>query len=80
MDIIGFKKEVFKGSWFLEYMYITDSFVCALWKPIDILHNTPKYSLYVFPALFVFCKMNMFLLSSISNMINDSVNRWVGGR
>ena len=24
--------------------------------------------------------MNMFLLSSISNMINDSVNRWVGGR
>ena len=31
-------------------------------------------------TVFVFCKMNMFLLSSLSNMINDSVSRWVGSR
>ena len=43
------------------------------------LDNIPKRS-YVFPAVFVFCKMNMFLLSSLSNMIQDSASRWVGGR
>ena len=30
--------------------------------------------------MFVFCKMNMFLLSSLSNMTNDSVSHWFGGR
>ena len=30
--------------------------------------------------MFVFSKMNMFLLSSLSNMINDSVSHWFGGR
>ena len=29
--------------------------------------------------LHVFCKMNMFLLSSLSNMIIDSASYWVGG-
>ena len=28
----------------------------------------------------VFCKMNMFLLSSLSNRTVDSVSRWVGSR
>ena len=28
----------------------------------------------------MFCKMSMFLLSSLSNMAIDSENRWVGGR
>ena len=37
------------------------------------------------PSVFVFCKMNMFLLPSLSNMINDSTSRGVerklvGGR
>ena len=62
----------------LENMYNWLLCMC-LWKPIDVLDNIPKYSLYVFPALFVFCKINMFLLSSVSNMINDSVNYWVEG-
>ena len=30
--------------------------------------------------MFVFCKKNMFLLSSLSNMINDSVSPWVVGK
>ena len=36
--------------------------------------------LYDFPAVFVFRKMNMnmFLLSSLSNMIINSASRWVG--
>ena len=43
------------------------------------LDNIPKYS-YVFPAVIVFCKMSMFLLSSLSNMIIDSASdRLVGG-
>ena len=38
-------------------------------------------SLYhVFSVVVVFCKMNMFLLSSLASMIIDSVSRWVGGR
>ena len=40
--------------------------------------------LYVFPAVFVFYKMNMILLSSLSYIIIDSagcwiVGQWVGG-
>ena len=38
-----------------------------------------KVQLYVFPAVFVFCKMNMFLISSLANLIIDSASRWVGG-
>ena len=30
--------------------------------------------------MFVFCKMNIFLLSSLSNMIIDSVSCWVCGQ
>ena len=30
--------------------------------------------------MFVFCKVNIFLLPILSNMINGSGNRWVGGR
>ena len=36
-----------------------------------------EVQLYVFPAVFVFCKMNMFLLSTLPDMIIDSVSRWV---
>ena len=43
------------------------------------MDNIPKYN-YVFPVVFVFCKMNMFLLSSLPNMIIDSVSRWVGSQ
>ena len=56
-----------------------DSSVCVLWKPINFLDNIPKYS-YVFPLVLVFCKMNMLLLSSLPNMIIDSVSHWVGSR
>ena len=38
------------------------------------------FMLVVFPALLVFCKMNMFLLSTLPNMIVDSVSRWIGSR
>ena len=39
------------------------------------------FMLYVFPAVLVFCKMNMFLLTSLPNMIIDceQLSRWVGG-
>ena len=30
--------------------------------------------------MLVFCKMNMFLLSNLSNIIVDSVSHWVGSR
>ena len=43
------------------------------------MDNILKYS-HVFPAVFVFCKMNMLLLPSLSNMIIDSASCWVGGR
>ena len=55
---------------------VIDSSVSVLWKPINCLDNIPKYS-YGFPT--VFYKMNIFLLSSLSNMIIDSGSRWVGG-
>ena len=40
---------------------------------MDVLDNMPK--LYVFPAVFVFCEMNVFPLSSLSSMIIDSASR-----
>ena len=33
--------------------------------------------LYVFPAVFVFYKKNMLLLSSLSYIIIDSAGRWI---
>ena len=36
--------------------------------------------LYVFPAVFVFYKMNMILLSSLSYIIIDSAGRWIVGQ
>ena len=53
---------------------ITDSSVCASWKPIDVLDNTSKYS-YMFSLLCLCSAKNMFLLSILSNIINDSVSR-----
>ena len=53
--------------------------MCFKGNTIAFLDNIPKYS-YVFPAVIVFCKMSMFLLSSLSNMIIDSASdRLVGG-
>ena len=50
----------------------------VLWKAINFLDNIPKYS-YIFSQLCLcLCKMNMFLLSSLSSMIIDSTSRWVG--
>ena len=34
---------------------------------------------YIFPAVFVFCKVNILLFSNLLNMIIRSVGRWVGG-
>ena len=36
--------------------------------------------LYVFPAVFVFYKKNMLLLSSLSYIIIDSAGRWIVGQ
>ena len=35
------------------------------------------FEIFVFPAEFVFSKINMFLLPSLSNMIVDSASHWV---
>ena len=45
---------------------------------IDFIDNIQKHSC-VFPAVFVLCKMNIFLLSSVSSMIINSMDWWVGG-
>ena len=45
---------------------------------IHFIDNIQKYSC-VFPAVFVLCKMNIFLLSSLSSMIINSMDWWVGG-
>ena len=37
------------------------------------------FMLYIFPAAIVFCKMSIFLLSSLPNVIIDSESRWIGG-
>ena len=34
----------------------------------------------MFPAVFVFCKMNIFLSSSLSDMIINLVGKWSVGR
>ena len=35
---------------------------------------------YIFPAVFMFCKVKILLFSSLLNMITLSVGWWVGGR
>ena len=35
---------------------------------------------YIFPAVVMFCKVNILLFSSLLNKINASGARWVGGR
>ena len=45
---------------------------------IHFIDNIQKHSC-VFPAVCVLCKMNIFLLSSLSSMIINSMDWWVGG-
>ena len=49
-------------------------------KTNKLFEQYTEVYLNVFPALLVFCKMNVLLLSSLPNMIIDSVSRWIGGR
>ena len=35
---------------------------------------------YIFPAVFMFCKVNILLFSSLLNMITASVDRWIVNR
>ena len=51
-------------------------------KPLkkEYFRNVIRVSLYVFPAVIVFCKINMFLLSNLPNLIIDSVSCWVSSR
>ena len=48
---------------------------CNLWKPKD--HDFPDKN---FPAIFMFCKLNILLISSLLNMITASLSGWIGGR
>ena len=34
---------------------------------------------YIFPAVLMFCKVNILLFSSLLKIITASVGRWVGG-
>ena len=45
----------------------------------SLFRKYTEVQLYFFPAVFVFCKMNMFLMSNLSSMIIDLASRWVGG-
>ena len=38
-----------------------------------------EVTFYIFPAVFVFCKVYILLFSGLLNMIIASVVRWVGG-
>ena len=38
-----------------------------------------RRTFYIFPAVFMFCKVNILLFSSLLNMTTASVGRWVGG-
>ena len=49
--------------------------VCHLWKQID-----QRFLDKNFPAVFMFCKLNILLFSSLLNMITASVGRWVSSR
>ena len=46
----------------------------------DFLDNKSEVKLYIFQAVFVFCKVNILLFSSLVNIITASVDRWVGGQ
>ena len=39
-----------------------------------------RRTFYIFPAVFVFCKVNILLFSSLLNMITASVGPWVSGQ
>ena len=38
-----------------------------------------RRTFYIFPAVFMFCKVKILLFSSLLNMITLSVGWWVGG-
>ena len=38
-----------------------------------------RITFYIFPAVFMFCKVNILLFSSLLNIITPSGGRWVGG-
>ena len=46
----------------------------------DFLDNKSEVNFYIFQAVFVFCKVNILLFSSLVNIITASVDRWVGGQ
>ena len=39
-----------------------------------------RRTFYIFPAVFMFCKVNILLFWSLLNMITASMGRWVSGR
>ena len=39
-----------------------------------------RRTFYIFPAVFMFCKVNILLFSSLLNMITASVGWWGSGR
>ena len=44
----------------------------------DFLDHQSEVKFYIFQAVFVFCKVNILLFSSLVNIITASVDRWVG--
>ena len=45
-----------------------------------VLYIIYQIIFYVFPAMFMFCKVNIFLFSTRLNMITASVGQWLVGR
>ena len=44
-----------------------------------IFQITDRATFYIFPAVLMFCKVNIMLFSSLLDMITASLCRWVGG-
>ena len=44
------------------------------------LDSKTEVKFYIFHAVFVFCKLNVLLFSSLVNIVITSVGRWVDGR
>ena len=44
------------------------------------LDSKTEVKFYIFQVVFVFCKLNVLLFSSLVNIVTTSVGQWVDGR